>query len=149
VILFTCSATSPAVDQVRPLFDIPILKIDDAMSARAVAAGERIGLLCTNHSTAVPSESLLREHAARQKRRVEVVAVVEDAAFAAVRAGDRDTHDRLVSTAAARLARDCDTIVLAQASMAHLAPLIAGKTGLPVLTSPEPCVEALADVLGA
>jgi aspartate/glutamate racemase len=31
LILFTCSSTSPAVDTVRHLIDIPIMKIDDPL----------------------------------------------------------------------------------------------------------------------
>lgn len=62
--------------------------------------------------------------------------------------GRRDEHDALVTQAALALAARVDRLVLAQASLAHLAqPLaqpLAQKTGKPVLASPEWMV---ADVL--
>lgn len=36
VVLVTCSSISEIVDLVRPLFAIPVVKIDDAMTDRAV-----------------------------------------------------------------------------------------------------------------
>ena len=40
VVLDTCSSTSPAVDVARKLVDVPIVKIDDPMTERAVELGE-------------------------------------------------------------------------------------------------------------
>jgi len=148
VILFTCSSTSPAVDAVRPLADVPIVKIDDAMAARAVELGARIGLLCTSQTTVAPSEGLIRDHAAIRKREVTVVPVVENAAYFALRNGDQAAHDAAVRAAAGRLARSADVIVLAQASMAHLAAELGESLPIPVLESPSLCVEGLAAYLG-
>jgi hypothetical protein len=65
-------------------------------------------------------------------------------AFAALAAGRREEHDALVTQAALALAARVDRLVLAQASLAHLAEPLAQKTGKPVLASPEWMV---ADVL--
>jgi len=51
--------------------------------------------------------------------------------------GQRDLHDRLVCEAAAEMAPRVDRIVLAQASLAHLAEPLTGQLGLPVYASPE------------
>lgn len=147
VILFTCSSTSPAVDLVRPLIDVPIIKIDDPLADLAVRKGERIGVLCTAQTTLEPSQSLIRAHAARQGKKVEIRARLESAAFAAVMAGDKARHDELVKCAATELSRECDVIVLAQASMAHLVPELCQLLSVPVLASPDICVEALAGFL--
>lgn len=144
VILFTCSSTSPAVDAVRPLADVPIVKIDDAMAARAVELGPRIGLLCTSQTTVGPSEGLIRDHAAIQGREVTITPLVENDAYFALRNGDRAGHDAAVKAAAGRLAGAVDVIVLAQASMAHLAAELGETLPVPVLESPTLCVEGLA-----
>jgi len=147
LILFTCSSTSPAVDLVRPLIDVPIIKIDDPMAMRAVQLGERIGVVCTTKTTFLPSQNLIRQHAARLGRNVQVQARLESAAFDAVMAGDKARHDELVKNVAAALSRECDVVVLAQASMAHLAPELSESLKIPVLAGPDLCVEALAEYL--
>jgi Asp/Glu/hydantoin racemase len=149
VILFTCSSTSPAVDDARRLVDLPILKIDDPMAEHAVTIGQRIGVVCTTRSTQEPSEALLRSHAERQKKSIEIVSAVRADAYEARLAGNQTRHDEIVSEAALSLARDCDVLVLAQASLAHLAPPLRTHTSTPVLASPELCVEALARWIGS
>ena len=149
VILFTCSSTSPAVDTVRRLADVPIVKIDDAMMARAVEVGSRIGLLCTSKTTVAPSEGLLRQHAAARGRDIAISTVVDNAAYFAMREGDKAGHDAAVTMAARRLAGAVDVVVLAQASMAHLAAGLAADLPVPVLDSPSHCVEGLAASIDA
>jgi Asp/Glu/Hydantoin racemase len=63
LVVFTCSSTSPLVDLARPLFTVPILKVDDPMAAKAAQLGGRIGILCTTASTVAPSSELVRYHA--------------------------------------------------------------------------------------
>jgi Asp/Glu/hydantoin racemase len=148
-VLFTCSSTSPAVDTVRMMFDVPIMKIDDPMAEKAVATGRRIGLLCTARSTAGPSESLLRAHATEAGKEIDVAVRVEDDAFSAINAGDKDRHDSLIEAAAAKMAESCDVVVLAQATMAHMAPVLNERLSVPVLASPELCLQALEKVVDA
>jgi Asp/Glu/hydantoin racemase len=147
VILFTCSSTSPAVDTVRGLVEVPILKIDDPMAEKAVTTGRRIGLLCTSRTTAGPSETLLREHATARGTEVEIETVIENEAYFALRKGDKTGHDATVARAAEDLSGRTDVIVLAQASMAHLAPGLNESLSVPVLDSPSICVAALGELL--
>jgi Asp/Glu/hydantoin racemase len=147
-VLFTCSSTSPAVDVARREVDIPIIKIDDAMAECAVLSGTRIGLLCTTPSTRGPSSDLIRAHAERLGRSITIVADVQHNAYHALMAGDRDRHDELVSAAAGALAQHSEVIVLAQASLAHLQASLTRDLGLPVLASPDLCVEALGSQIG-
>jgi len=147
VILFTCSSTSPAVDLIRPLIDVPVLKIDDPLAERAVLTGEKIGVICTAKTTLLPCQNLIREHADRLGRKVTVQGRLESTAFEAVMAGDKARHDELVKQVAAELSRECDVVVLAQASMAHLAPELNESLKVPVLAGPDLCIEALADYL--
>ena len=147
IIVFTCSTTSPGIDTARKLVDIPILKVDDPMAARAVTLGPRIGLMCTSTTTREPSENLILSHAAEQGREVEVTVVLENEAYKAVTSGDKARHDAIVTEAVQKLAADVDVIVLAQASMAHLAPDLDAAIPVPVLASPPLCIEALAGML--
>lgn len=146
-ILFTCTSTSPAVDVIRPMLDIPVMKIDDPMAEKAVKLGNRIGVVCTAASTVKASKELVEAHAARQGKRVDVVVRLEAQAFDAVMGGDRVRHDRLVRDAALALSTQCDLVILAQASMAHLEPLLNESSPVPVLASPDLCVEALKEFL--
>ena len=141
LIVFTCSSTSPAIDTARELVGVPIMKIDDPLYALAASTDGRVGLICTTSSTVAPSRSLLAAHARETGRRIEIESVLCGAAFEALIGGNREMHDRLVSEAAAELATRVDRIVLAQASLAHLAEPLAAKLGLPVLASPDLMVQ--------
>ena len=141
LIVFTCSSTSPAIDTARQLVSVPILKIDDPMYAQAAREPGRVGLICTTSSTVSPSRTLLAEHARAAGMQVEAESVLCGAAFQALVKGQRDVHDRLVTEAAAELAPRVDRIVLAQASLAHLAEPLAARLQRPVLASPELLVQ--------
>jgi Asp/Glu/hydantoin racemase len=135
LIVATCSSTSPAIDIVRQICPVPVLKVDDPMAAEAVRRGRRIAVLCTNTSTPGPSAALLRQHAATQGREVIVETVVRPEAYTALFAGDRARHDAIVNDAAEEVAGRADILVLAQASLSHL-QLPLGRLGKPVLSSP-------------
>jgi len=143
VILFTCSSTSPAVDIIQPMFDVPILKIDDPLAEKAVQIGDKIGVICTAKTTLLPCQNLIREHATRQGKDIHIIVHLESGAFEAITAGDLSRHDELVKRVAREMGRKCDVIVLTQASMAHLASELQESLGIPVLSSPDLCVEAL------
>jgi Asp/Glu/hydantoin racemase len=150
LIVFTCSSTSPAIDVARALVAVPMIKIDDPMYAEATWVDGRIGLICTTSSTVAPSRALLAAHAAASGRVVDAESLLCSAAFDALVAGGRDEHDRLVTEAAINLAGRVDRIVLAQASLAHLAEPLASQLGKPVLASPELMVrEVMARVRAA
>ncbi len=147
LVVFTCSSTSPLIDTARGCFAAPILKVDDPMAERAVQLGPRIGILCTTTSTVAPSSDLVAHHAGRLGRKAEVEAVLVADAFAALQKGDRDRHDTLVEAAALDIAARSDVIMLAQASMAHLADPLSARVPVPVLSSPPILMEALRERL--
>jgi len=147
LLVFTCSSTSPAVNVARQMVSIPIIKIDDAMAEKAVGLGRKIGVVCTTSSTVGPSTGLIREHAERLGRTIEIEHRLQGAAFDAIIKGDRETHDAIVAKTAEDLAASCDVVILAQASMAHLQPDLEKRLAVPVLASPHLCVESLANYL--
>lgn len=143
LVVFTCSSTSPAIDAARPLVSVPILKIDDPMAERAVAAGGKIGLVCTASSTVAPSSALLEAHARAAGRAIEIEPLLLKEAYDALFAGDTARHDAIVTEAAVAMAPRCGCLVLAQASLAHLQEPLAAKVDVPVLASPALLMEKL------
>jgi Asp/Glu/hydantoin racemase len=142
-VLVTCSSIGPGVTLAKELFDIPVLRIDDAMAEKAVREADTIGVLATLRTTLDPTTALLREKAAEAGRKVELVECLCEEAFPAVLAGDTATHDRMLLRALKEDLTGVDLIVLAQASMARVVETLAsGALKAPVLSSPELAVRS-------
>lgn len=142
-ILFTCSAFGPCIEAVAADHArMPVLKPNEAMIDEIVAAGvKRVGLLATFAGTLT---SMPPEFPAG----IEVIPCLAEGALAALDAGDVATHDRLAVEAVSKLS-GCDAIAVGQFSLAHVAPMVAAATGLPVFTTPESAVRKLKRLLGA
>lgn len=148
VVLVTCSSIGRAVEAARPLTSAIVLRVDERMADRAVAAGSRIGVIATLPSTLEPTVALIRDRTALAGRSASVEPVLVEGAFPAVIAGDGATHDRLVGAALADLAKRVDVVVLAQASMARVVDsLDASQKPVPVLSSPRLAMEQVAEVV--
>jgi Asp/Glu/hydantoin racemase len=149
-VLVTCSSIGEGVWVARELFDVPVLRIDEAMAERAVEIGPRIGVLATLQTTLAPTVRLLEDIAAARGSRREVVSWLCAGAFEAVLAGDGATHDRLVREGLAELGGRVDVVVLAQASMARVVADLPpeGRT-IPILSSPELAIRRAAEVIAA
>ncbi len=140
-ILFTCSAFGPAIVAARDaIAPIPVLKPNEAMIEAAVATGGRIGLLASFGPTlaSMPAEFPPGTLAGQ---------ALAEGAFAALNAGDVETHNRLIVEAATGQLTGCDVIALAQSSMAPAARAVAEATGKPVLTAPDTAVAKLRRLL--
>ena len=144
IIFSACSSLGPAIDVARRLVHVPIVKIDDAMAGEAVGRASRIGVLATVPSTLGPTADLIREHGRAAGLDVTITPQLCEGAFAVLMGGDRERHDEMVSAGARRLATQVDLIVLAQASMARLAPRLASETGMDVLASPRTGIQDVA-----
>ncbi len=148
-IFSSCSSLGPAIDAIRSNIKTPIVKIDEAMADKAAAMGKRIGVLATVPTTLAPSTSLILEHARQQGRQIDVTERLAEGAWDRNAHGDREGHDALVLEGAKDLAKTCDVIVLAQGSMARLAPMLESALGKAVLSSPRLGVEDLKAHLAA
>ncbi len=146
-VLSLCSSMGPAIDAARKLVNIPVIKIDDAHTEKAVREGKRIGVMATAGTTLGPTVDLLKEKAAILKKEVEIQALLASSAFAALMNGEKERHDALVLDAASKLAPGVDLLLFAQASMTRLAPAVEEATGLVVLTSPRLAIEYAKRVL--
>ena len=144
-ILFTCSAFGSCIEAVAQRHpNLPVHKPNEAMIEDAVkqaGTAGKIGLIASFAPTLV---SMPPEFPAGTKLETRLVAD----AMTALNAGDTALHDKLVVEAAASLAASgCSVIALAQFSMARAAPLVAARTGLPVLTTVSSAVSKLQRLL--
>lgn len=135
-ILFTCSAFGPAIDAAAALRPLPVHKPNTAMIDEARTIGGRVGLLSSFQPTL---DSMLSEFPTD----TDVTTALCDGALAALASGDGAAHDRIAARTAARELAECDTIALAQFSLARAAPAVAKATGKRVLTTPDSAVVAL------
>lgn len=141
LIFSACSSLGPSMDVARGLVNVPIIKIDDAMTRKAVAMGSLIGVMATVPTTLPPTVDLIHQWAAEAGKPVEVKQLLCEGAFEILMSGDRARHDQMVLDGALQLAPQVDLIVLAQASMSRLAPMLSNKIGKEVLSSPRLAVE--------
>ena len=145
LIMVTCSSIAPAVDVARKMVNVPVIKVDDPMAEKAVALSNQIGVMATAKTTMEPSVKLIEEKAAAVGKKIEIKAILKADAFDCFLRGQMDEHDRIVKEAASELKDKVGVVVLAQASMGHLAAAIQEITGVPVLTSPPIAMDALVD----
>lgn len=144
IVLVTCSSIGPAVDASREFVDVPVVRIDEAMTDEAVRIGSRIGVVATLASTLEPTAQLIE----RKGDGVTVTAHLCDGAFEALSAGDRDRHDELVRQGLRTVLAGNDVVVLAQASMARVVETLADdERTVPILSSPRLAVERVAALL--
>ena len=147
MILFTCSATSPAVDLVRRMVTVPVMKIDDPLTDAAVQGGTNIAFVGTTKGSLGPGVDLIYAKAAAAGKTVTVAPILLEAAFAARQAGNIENHDNLVGGKVREIAPNHDVVVLGQASMAHLAEPLRQTVKKPVLGSVSLCIQELRKVM--
>ena len=149
LVLLTCTAYSPVVDDVQKQSDIPVLKIDELMVREALGRARKIGLVATVPAGLNMQRQLIDQIAAEMGRDVELDAVVKPEAFAALAAGRRDEHDAIVLAEVERLAERNEIVLLAQASMGHLAAKVPAGVTVPVLSSPTLAVQYVKELLSS
>lgn len=148
-VLSLCSSLGPTIDVARRLVSLPVIKIDDPMTAEAVRSAAHIGVMATVPTTLTPTVNLIHAKAEEQQKPVQTTPRLVEGAFTLLMAGDRQQHDNRVVEAGRALADEVELIVLAQASMTRLAPRLSAETGLRVLSSPRLAIEYTKQVLDA
>lgn len=129
VIMSTCTTMGAATERARANCAVPLFNIDEPMAHDAVRMGSRLGIVATVPTSAPATRRLLEREAQLLGKAVQIETVVREPAFAALLAGDRATHDRLVNEQMDQLAPRVDVIVLGQISLAQ----IRHRPGVPVL----------------
>lgn len=147
-IMVTCSSIGPAVEAGAKLMGVPVLRVDQPMADKAVAAGKRIGVIATLSTTLEPTTDLIQRRAAIANKKIELTSKLVEGAFEALMTGDGATHDAKVAAALKELSQQVDVIVLAQASMARVVDSLAAEDKrVPIFASPGIAVDYLATVL--
>jgi Asp/Glu/hydantoin racemase len=141
-VLYTCSAFGEAIEAVKREQTVPVLRPNEAMLEDALRHGRRVGMLATFAPTVPALEAEMRA----LDRQINVKSVCVPEAMAALDAGDRATHDRLLALAAPQLGI-CDVVILAQFSMAGAREAVARAVSCPVLTSPDSAVRRLRELV--
>lgn len=147
VIFNTCSSLGPTMDVARQLVSTPIVKIDDGMAEVAAREGNRIAVLATVPTTLPPTVALIQEKASVLNKNIDTRQALSEGAFELLMNNQVERHDDMVVKTALEMADWADTIVLAQCSMARLAPRLQDEVNRPVLSSPRLGVERLKAVL--
>jgi Asp/Glu/hydantoin racemase len=147
LILNTCSSIGDAVYDARKFIPVPIVRIDEAMSREAVKQADRIAVLATLSTTLSPTIRLIEKCAEETGKKVKTFSALAEGAFAAISAGDAETHDALIREAAQKAKAECDVILLAQGSMARMEEPLRALTGLPVYSSPRLGVQMVREML--
>ena len=145
-ILATCSAFGPAIERLARSVPVPVLKPNEAMFHAAIAQGDRIGMLATFGPSIAPMTHEFNEIAREAGRPASLRSVVVEGAMEQLRAGEAETHDRLIAERARALA-DCDAVVLAQFSTARAADAIRAVIRVPVLTAPHAAVVGMREAV--
>ena len=143
-ILNCCSSVGEAADELASQVNIPVVKIDDAMTTAAVEQGTRIAVLATVATTLDPTERLIQRKASALGKSITTTRFLAAAAFDALLHGDSATHDALVREEILKAAAVHDVVVLAQGS---IVPLVQPETSTPILSSPRSGVQAVRSAL--
>lgn len=148
LVLLTCTAYSPVADDVQKQSDIPVLKIDELMVREALGRARKIGLIATVPAGLNMQRQLIDQIATEMGYEIELDAVLKPEAFQELANGRRDEHDAIVLAEVARLAETNELVMLAQASMGHLASMVPASVKVPVLSSPSLAVAKVKEMLG-
>ena len=147
-ILATCSAFGSALDRLRAVSPIPVVKPNEPMFRAAIKAGQRIVMLATFAPAVAGMEAEFRELAAELRPDARLTSVVAAGAIDALRAGDVKTHNRLVAEAAAKILQ-ADAIMLAHFSTSRALAEVRRSTAIPVFAAPEAAVESMRQLVEA
>jgi Asp/Glu/hydantoin racemase len=145
-ILFTCSAFGPAIESAARISKIPVLKPNEAMFETAIGLGKNIGMVATFAPALQTMVQEFEQDVDRLNADAKLEVRLASGAIEALRAGDAETHNRLVSEEVSKLSH-CDTVMLAHFSTSRAAEMARRKVSIPVITSPEAAVQKLRKLL--
>ena len=143
VVLEACSSIGELAGPARAALGIPVVRIDEAMAAAAVARGKTIGVAATLPTTLEPTKRLLLEQAALAGRAITLRQALASDAYRLLMAGDRAGHDRALAAVLLELAPQVECVVLAQASMARVLPQLPADQRDKFLASPRLAIESV------
>ena len=149
LIVSSGSSLSPAIDLASDRVSVPVVKIESALAAEAVARFRDVAVVVTKSTNVEPFRNLLVGVSRAQGKRLRVRFSVQEAAFAALLDNAPDLHDKIVLETIAMIARDgAEAILLPQVSAARILPRLPPDVGVPVLSSVRLSVDVVAEIIG-
>lgn len=146
-ILVTCSAFGPAIEQMASELPIPVLKPNEAMFHSAVAGGQNIAMVATFRPAVMTMEAEFSDYVQQTGSKARLTTFVVEPAMTALRAGDAQTHNRLIAELAGELA-GFDTVMLAHFSTSRAQAALSPLLSVPVLSAPGAAVTRLRALIG-
>jgi hypothetical protein len=137
VVVCTCSTIAEAAETTPAPPGVVVMRIDRPMAERALTHGARVLVVAALASTIGPTTALLADSAQRSGRPLALSTLVCEQAWPHFQRGDQAAYAREIARCIEGnpAATSADVIVLAQASMAAAAPLLAHFPA-PILASP-------------
>lgn len=135
-----CSSIGEFKDYAKGKINIPVVRVDDAVSDMAAKEHGPIAVLATLKTTLAPSCRLLEK---KCKTGTVIHPFLAEGAFDALKSGDREKHNALIAKTVNEALKEHGVIYLAQASMADAIDKTSFPLDKKLLTSTVPAVEAL------
>jgi hypothetical protein len=142
LLVSTCSTLSRHLPPLCARIDLQCMTIDAEMIDQAVKADAPLTVLATAPSAVKPLSEGLQAAAEQAGKQLMLTALVCPEAFRTLLLKGREAHDAVLLKWAEGIHPE-GVVLLAQASMAHLAKPLQNKLGLPVMSAPELCVQAI------
>lgn len=140
VLMLACSSVGDILEQARPLYEFPLVRIDEPMAELAASRPGKITVCATLDSTLAPTVNLLRKKVGNER---EIECVVVRNAGILLGEGKMQAYLDSVAQALMAAAQESQTVVLAQASMAQAVAQLPQNFAQKFLTSPESGIAAL------
>ena len=135
VVVCTCSTIGGIAEKTATGGAFSALRIDRAMADRAVRTGRHVLIVAAVESTLEPTMALILSAATQAGVGTRPSVLLVEEAWAHFQAGDTGRYVETLAAAIRGEVGKADVVVLAQASMAPVTPLLA-DLGIDVLSSP-------------
>ncbi len=150
MVMLTCTAFGRLAEDVQKIAKIPVISVLEIMTDEAMALGDQIGVLASHPGALATAEELIQEQATRKGKKVEVVPLLCEGAFAALKNEDWPTHDAIVMKYLKELMGKAKVIVIPQPSIERVVnQLPESERKVPVLSSARLSVRKLKEKLEA
>ena len=144
LIVVTCSTLSPHLEEARKTIQIPIVAIDDEMSAKAVKKSNNILVIASAKSAVEPVMDKLSLEGKLIGKMVKVTGVVIEEAFEALKKNNLTGHNEIVRRTVSQMdTSEYDLIVLAQASLENCMEDIRRITGKTTIAGTSFCLKEI------
>lgn len=146
LIFCTCSTIGEIAEDKGRKLGLAVIRIDRPMCEKAVALGQRVGIVAALESTFEPTRKLLQGLATKSRKNITIKKILCKDAWRYKQNGDEKKYISEIVRCLFLESHDLDVIVLAQGSMAPAKDLCQ-NLGVPILESLHTGVETVAKMM--